>query len=207
MTDPTLKDRALDSVEQIVRDQGIYGLTLDAVAKSIGVSKGGLLHHFPTKDSLMHAVLCRTADTWRNAIDNAVCNEPEGSGRVARALIETFLVDPADWEPQCKRSSAAMMVLLIQNPKLQNPIQSIYLELIDKLVHDGLPSAMGDCILAVIDGIWLQGVTGLAPVNAARVRRIKKQLNQWIDEKINHAEPRRRSTSLTAARPKSRKAL
>lgn len=51
--------RLLDVAAQTLRDQGMAGLTLDAVAKEAGVGKGGLLHHFPSKDALVEAVLRR----------------------------------------------------------------------------------------------------------------------------------------------------
>lgn len=202
MTDPTLKDRALDSVEHIVREMGIYGLTLDAVAKSIGVSKGGLLYHFPTKDSLIDAVLARTADFWRTAVEEAISNSNEGSGRIAKVLIETFLVDPDKWEPQCKRSAAAMMVLMIQNPKLTNPVRTIYVELLQRLSNDGLPNGLGDCILAVIDGIWFQWVTGIAPVDKKRVDSMRAQLLSWLQSNSQSKPNVRRKT--TAVKKASR---
>lgn len=204
MTDPTLKDRALDSVEHIVREMGIYGLTLDAVAKSIGVSKGGLLYHFPSKDSLIDAVLARTADFWRTAVDEALSKSEEGSGRIAKVLIETFLVDPDKWEPQCKRSAAAMMVLMIQNPKLTNPVRTIYVELLDRLSNDGLPHGLGDCILAVIDGIWFQWVTSIAPVDKKRVDSMRSQLLKWLkaNEQTLPNSRRRKAAVHTAPRIK-----
>lgn len=183
-----IKDRALDAVESIVRESGIAGLTLNAVADAIGASKGGLLHHYTSKDALVDAFLNRTANFWRESVQNALANVHQGSGRIARVLIETFMIDPNDWEPRCKRSSAAMMILLIQNPKLSNPLQSIYRELIEMLTADGLPKGMGDCILATIDGVWLQAVTELAKVDAKRIESMRARLLEWIapyEESVN----------------------
>lgn len=40
-------------------NEGIASLSLNAVAKEAGVSKGGLLHHFPGKIELIQAVFKR----------------------------------------------------------------------------------------------------------------------------------------------------
>jgi len=48
-----LRDRILDAAGQLVTGQGTRHLTLDGVAQAAGVSKGGLLHHFPGKDALL----------------------------------------------------------------------------------------------------------------------------------------------------------
>jgi hypothetical protein len=46
---PGSKDRILDAAERVVLRDGVTHLTLDAVAAETGISKGGLLYHFPSK--------------------------------------------------------------------------------------------------------------------------------------------------------------
>ncbi len=60
-----LPDALLDAAEAVVARQGIANLTLDAVAAEVGMSKGGVLHHFPTKDRLVEAMVVRSAEAWR----------------------------------------------------------------------------------------------------------------------------------------------
>jgi AcrR family transcriptional regulator len=58
------------ATEPLVCTRGIAGFTLDGVAQAAGVSKGGLLYHFRSKDSLiagMQRVQTRMADTLREA--------------------------------------------------------------------------------------------------------------------------------------------
>ena len=51
------RDRILDAVESVILDSGGRTLTLDAVAERAGISKGGLVYSFATKDGLVHAAL------------------------------------------------------------------------------------------------------------------------------------------------------
>lgn len=46
------RDQILDSFETLIIDQGERSATLSAVAKAAGVSKGGLLYHFDSKQAL-----------------------------------------------------------------------------------------------------------------------------------------------------------
>ncbi len=39
----------LDAASRVVLDKGASALTLESVAEQAGISKGGLLYHFPTK--------------------------------------------------------------------------------------------------------------------------------------------------------------
>lgn len=41
------KKRLLAAASEIVEEEGVVKLTLEAVAQRAGMSKGGLLYHFP----------------------------------------------------------------------------------------------------------------------------------------------------------------
>lgn len=56
------RSEILTAYRQIVLDQGERAATLDAVARTAGVSKGGLLYHFPTKDALLRGLCARFAE-------------------------------------------------------------------------------------------------------------------------------------------------
>ena len=47
------REKLLQSASQVVVEKGVDALTLAAVAKQAGVSKGGLLYHFPNKNALI----------------------------------------------------------------------------------------------------------------------------------------------------------
>ena len=49
------RERILEAAERVITEVGAAHLTLDAVAQAAGVSKGGLLYHFPSKESLLVA--------------------------------------------------------------------------------------------------------------------------------------------------------
>ena len=52
-------ERLLDAAERLVSEVGAGHLTLEAVARAAGVSKGGLLYHFPSKEALLQAMIDR----------------------------------------------------------------------------------------------------------------------------------------------------
>ncbi|MEU4577169.1 TetR/AcrR family transcriptional regulator [Nonomuraea sp. ATR24] len=53
------RDELLDAAEDLLCDQGSAALTLSAVADRAGVSKGGLLYHFATKEALIKGMVER----------------------------------------------------------------------------------------------------------------------------------------------------
>lgn len=56
---PLARERVLDAFEAIVIADGERTATLDATAKAAGVSKGGLLYHFGSRDELVAGLLAR----------------------------------------------------------------------------------------------------------------------------------------------------
>lgn len=52
---PSARDKILDATLALVQEIGVPAITLEAVAERAGVSKGGLLYHFPFKEQLMRA--------------------------------------------------------------------------------------------------------------------------------------------------------
>lgn len=55
------RDKLMDGAYRIMRDLGHAGLRSANIARESGVSRGGLLHHYPTKEFLIAAVLERIA--------------------------------------------------------------------------------------------------------------------------------------------------
>ncbi|MGD9762813.1 MAG: TetR/AcrR family transcriptional regulator [Candidatus Binatia bacterium] len=171
-----LLDSILDAAEAVVVRHGIANLTLDAVAAEAGVSKGGLLHHFPAKDRLVEALVRRCAENWRAFYTDAYARTPEGPGRMARALLESCLADSKAWTEQLRRSSSACFAALAQNPSLIEPMRAVYSDLHRRIAEDNLPPGVGETIVAVLDGLWLDWVLGLIPVDEALMARVHAAL-------------------------------
>lgn len=71
------RDRLLDAFEALLIEQGEKAATLDAVAARAGVSKGGLLYHFGSKDALVDGQLARMAALATTDVEN-IRNAPAG---------------------------------------------------------------------------------------------------------------------------------
>jgi AcrR family transcriptional regulator len=91
------RQRILTVAQRLLTQNGWRSTTLGQIAREAGVSAAGLLHHFESKDQLLHAVLAaRDADDDANAdLTGDLLQEIEGvTGRFTRApdLIGTYIV-------------------------------------------------------------------------------------------------------------------
>jgi AcrR family transcriptional regulator len=86
---PPARDRILEAAERVVTDVGPAHLTLELVAQAAGMSKGGLLYHFPSKESLLVALAKRYVDGIERSIETAKAALPGdmGAARDLKACV------------------------------------------------------------------------------------------------------------------------
>ncbi len=186
-------DLLLDAAETVVVRRGIGNLTLEAVAAEAGMSKGGLLHHFPSKDRLVEAMVVRHAQGWRDCYMTGYASVPEGPGRMSRGLISRSLADAKCWTDQLRRSTSAVFAALAQNPALIEPMRAAYSDLHALIAKDGLPEGVADVVLAAIDGLWLNWVLGLAQVDQTHTDRLRHGLERLLAPCVSNVSGKARA--------------
>ncbi|MCU0985583.1 MAG: TetR/AcrR family transcriptional regulator [Acetobacteraceae bacterium] len=153
--------RLLDAAEAIVAERGVTALTLEKVAAAAGVSKGGLLHHFPSKEALLRAIVTRMAEEMRAVFDMIYALCPPGPGRAARAAIAWALHKPAEREARDLRIAAALLAAHAHDPALIDPIRAEHARIREMMADDGLPEGRAMTLMAATDGLFLAKVFSL----------------------------------------------
>lgn len=86
---PRARESVLDAFETLLIAEGERAATMEATARSAGVSKGGLLYHFATKEALEAALLERMET---RVADDVIEMSADPSGIVA-AFVRTSVMD------------------------------------------------------------------------------------------------------------------
>ncbi|MFF0508689.1 TetR/AcrR family transcriptional regulator [Streptomyces fimicarius] len=58
------RTQILDAATRVVQREGVKSVTFDSVAAEAGLTKGGLLYHFASRDDLVQAIHQHLADRW-----------------------------------------------------------------------------------------------------------------------------------------------
>ncbi|MFD4746120.1 TetR/AcrR family transcriptional regulator [Streptomyces rubiginosohelvolus] len=58
------RSQILEAATRVVQREGVKSVTFDSVAAEAGLTKGGLLYHFATRDDLVLAIHQHLADRW-----------------------------------------------------------------------------------------------------------------------------------------------
>ncbi len=145
------RDLVLDSAICILVEKGAASLTLDAVAAHAGVSKGGLLYHFPSKEALLRGMIEHYLTDFSARVEQAAAELPDERGRLLRAYILTSLCDD--------EVSSAMLVtvmgMIVNQPELCEPIIRHYETWLARVTADGTSHALAQIVLLAADGAWL----------------------------------------------------
>jgi AcrR family transcriptional regulator len=156
--------RLLHAAVETMRLSGPAGLTLDQVARQASVSKGGLLHHFPSKELLFEALVRRLFDEFAAAVEARLAQEPPGPGRLLRAYIHANLDDSQDLSLEF---AAPLLAALVDQPALAALIRDDARAWQARLAADGLPPARVAVIRMAADAYWTDRLLGIAPEGEA----------------------------------------
>lgn len=78
---------------ELAAQQGLNGVTVQAVSEAAGVTKGGFFHHFSHKQALLDAVFDRFLAENERAIDHRMASDGLSSGCFTRAYISVAFDD------------------------------------------------------------------------------------------------------------------
>jgi AcrR family transcriptional regulator len=164
----------LAAAAEIVVREGASKLTLDAVAERCGLSKGGILHHFSTKDSLISAMIEDAAREFEADLQRNMQGE-SGPGSFARAFLRACL-DRDGIVTRTLKVSAGIVAAVAINAQLLAPLRSRYDEWIARLEDDGIDPAIAELVRSAADGLWLGNVLELGHTSAALRQRVFTKL-------------------------------
>jgi AcrR family transcriptional regulator len=155
---PTVRDRVLDAYETLLIDHGGASVTLDAVVAAAGVSKGGLLYHFASKEALATGLLDRLRE--RSAADaEAIRNAPDGA---VAYYVRTSA--PGGASPGGLTRTYLAVLRLADSTTTGQAVRDA-LAKVDADGYAALLDELGDPVLAwlaqlVGDGLYLRTLTG-----------------------------------------------
>lgn len=151
-----VRRRLLEHGARLCVEHGVAGLSLQAVADTAGVTKGGLLHHFPTKQALVDAIFDELLQSFEGRVRQLMDADPERFGRFTRAYINATLEllggeEVVQW--------SALMMSSVTEPRLkQRWADWLDGQLKQNKQTDSAPAL--ELARYAADGIWLAALLG-----------------------------------------------
>jgi len=176
---------ALEATEAVIARDGFANFTIDAVATQAGLSKGGVLHHFGSKDALIRALVLRGAEQWKANCAEALELASEGPARFARGILEFYLSDKKSWSNERKSVACAYLAALSLDPELIEPIKAVSCNVHEQFLDNDIPVGLGLVIISALDGLWMSWALGLNEYNEERNRLLLQTLRLMVEDAIS----------------------
>lgn len=144
------KEQILNAAAHIINTEGVFFLTLEAVAKNAGVSKGGLLYHFPSKNALLKGMVDYLMQGFTDQMESAVNKDMCEKGKWTRAYTAlTFNQSDDDLD-----MNTAFLAAVATNPELLKSMSKSLQELHLHIENDNIDPVISTIIRLAADGMY-----------------------------------------------------
>lgn len=170
----------LNAANRIVLEQGVERLTLEQVAAAAGISKGGLLYHFPNKEALIKGMINHYLERFTQDFSRAADAEGEDAGRWNRSYLTTTFAD----NERTPHLSSGLLAAVATDPGLLAPLQERFQEWVALLDRDGIDQTTAAIVRLVADGLWLVELFGLAAPDQDMKGKVLRAMEEYIRQSV-----------------------
>lgn len=176
MACPTTKDRIIAAAMDITQAKGARHLTIDAVTLKSGLSKGGVLYHFPTKTALLEGLISQTVQHSRTQIETYRSAIADAPNPTLRAFVQ-WLVAILD---QKQSLPTALLAASAENPELLEPVREKFADLWQRIRDEATDLPTVQVIWCALNGVHYLEMFQLAPDGTAQLRNCLTQIATMI---------------------------
>lgn|SRR5512138_272084 len=174
------RDRILEAAERVVAEVGAARLTLEGVAQAASVSKGGLLYHFPSKESLLSALAQRYVDNMERCVEEAKTKLAEDvSSRDLKACVAGML----GRDPRSKALGAALLATAANDLTLLEVIRDCIAKCTKELEENSsLHFARAAVVALAVDGLMMRESLRISAFTETQREQVVEELIRIADE-------------------------
>ncbi|MFN8440534.1 MAG: TetR/AcrR family transcriptional regulator [Caldilineaceae bacterium] len=155
------RDLIFAACNRILQREGLASLTLDAVAEEAGLSKGGLLYHFPSKVEMIEALFQYHIDRFNQRLEALVIEEGQETGGWLRAYAQASIEQITD--PDKASMFASLFAAGERYPTVLAIMKRSYDEWQQQVERCGVAPDVAMLVRLTVDGLWFTEMYQYAP--------------------------------------------
>lgn len=154
---PSNRTAIIEAAHRVAERQGGADFSYESTAVEAGLTKAGVLYHFPSREDLALAVVEHVAATWEEAMLTALGRPFEGASPAQRirAYVEVSAHD------EMTRADVAIYADALCRPAHQGPWNEVFERWFDFTGCSVAERARLTCARFAADGLWVAKATGV----------------------------------------------
>ena len=172
------RERILNAAEARLLAGGPTSLVLDAVAADAGVSKGGLLYHFASKEALVVGLCERMLVRFDADLDALMEADDAPAGAWTRAYLASTVTEDGKPADNSARLMAGILATLGTDSAHLQAVQERFARWHARLEADGIDETTATVVGLAADGLWLSALLGLPPLDSDTARKVTLALRE-----------------------------
>lgn len=165
----------LEAASKVVLAEGVNRLTLEAVALEAGISKGGLLYHYGTKDELIKAMNIRVMEQFREGINRELAT----GASYPKAYLLASLSSLQDTE--YLNISTSLLAAISNNHTILDLWKEDYSQVKENFNHSQIRRELCLLIQATCDGLWFSRLFSMTHIDADEEQKIIMELLHQLE--------------------------
>lgn len=168
---PHAREAVLAAAEAIVKDIGAANLTFDELVRRSGITRGGIVYHFRSKDALLEALVEHDLEQWRQCVAD---KRSHTTGPAAD--LAAYIASSTEPDEESSRLCAGLLSAASSSKALNEPWRRYFAQ-----HHVGVNQKLADPVLATVlslaaEGLFWQETLGLSPLGASERRVVVERL-------------------------------
>lgn len=172
---PASKDLILKAAARVIAKRGPAHLTLDAVAREAGLSKGGLLYNFPTKQSLVQGMILDHVERFRSEYERLRA-ERNGPNSAISAMIGAQRTTGVE-----RGTGLAMLAGIAENPDLLSPLREEACQALTDVRESATDPMIATLAWLAINGLEFLDLLDVSPFEGEERKRIEERLVELVE--------------------------
>lgn len=170
---PSNRSKLLDAAMRVINRDGVTAVTFESVANEAGLTRGGMLYHFPSREALLTAIHAHLAGNWEASMQHI-------AGRPAEALSasQRHMAYARACAQSATRAELQFMLESATDAAQAAPWSDVLQRWAPPVPTDGDDQAAVDDFIARLaaDGLWVYESLSSTPLDAGLKATIAERL-------------------------------
>lgn len=164
----------LDAAQKVAVERGANKVSLDSVAREAGLTKGGVLYNFPSKDALISGLLQRLMETYHPLIAESQQDLAEEPNPTLRSVFRVI----GQLESLDHNIPMAILAAASENLELLEPLRQEMGQRYKKITEEAQSPEEATLLWAAAEGLMLLDMFGLLPFSSQRKAEVLANLDR-----------------------------